>query len=238
MRTFFDVTVLNVSAFAMALGLIVTAAGCGGSSEPEKTLTAETDLGSPGQTTGSESKGPDGNTEPPLPEVSSAVESVPEAGTSGTGVAEITVATASPADFQAALDRHKGKVILVDFWATWCGPCIKGLPHTTELAHKNAGRGLVVLTMCMADGTDEEERSLTLKKLNENGVDLENYVCTLGGGDESFKAYNIGDSGLPHYRIYDRTGKLAKELRNDVDAGIAVTAADVDEHVEKLLAAK
>ena len=92
--------------------------------------------------------------------------------------------------------------------------------------------------MCLADGTDDEEKALALGKLKENGVNLENYVCTLGGSDDSFKAYNIGESGLPHYKIYDRTGILAKELRNDVDAGIAVAATDVDEHVEKLLAAE
>ena len=113
---------------------------------------------------------------------------------------------------------------------------IAGLPHTTELAHKNAERGLVVITMCMADGTDDDEKALALKKLKENGVNLENYVCTLGGSDDSFKAYNIGESGLPHYKIYDRTGQLAKELRSDVD--IAVTATDVDEHIEKLLGAE
>ena len=153
MRTFF-----NVTALAMTLGLLVTAAGCGGSSDPEETLTADTDLGAAGDaTTGDpDSEGVVGNTEPPLPEVSSAVESVPEAGTSEAGESEIIVTAASPEEFQAALDKHKGKVILVDFWATWCKPCVKGLPHTTELAHKNAERGLVVLTMCMADGTDDE----------------------------------------------------------------------------------
>jgi thiol-disulfide isomerase/thioredoxin len=230
MRTFFNATV-----FAMTLGLLVTAAGCGGSSDPEETLPAETDLGE-ATTADPDADGVDGNTEPPLPEVSLAVESVPEAGTAETGDPDITVAAASPEDFQAALDRHKGKVILVDFWATWCAPCIAGLPHTTELAHKNAERGLVVITMCMADGTDDDEKALALKKLKENGVNLENYVCTLGGSDDSFKAYNIGESGLPHYKIYDRTGQLAKELRSDVD--IAVTATDVDEHIEKLLGAE
>jgi len=174
----------------------------------------------------------EGNTEPPLPEVSQAVKAVPEAGVADGAV---TLQAASPAEFQKVLDSHKGSVVLVDFWATWCKPCIAGLPHTTQLAREHAGDGLVVLTMCMADGTDAEETDLALAKLKENQVSLNNYVCTLGGGDESFDAYNIGESGLPHYKIYDRSGKLARELRNDVDAGVAVSATDVDEHIAKLL---
>ncbi len=227
MRTFFLAT-----AIAATLGLFLTAAGCG-NNDPEVTPAADTDttLGEAQDT----SAGVDGNTEPPLPDVTSAVESVPEA---ETGDPEVAVAAASPEEFQAVLASHKGKVILVDFWATWCKPCVDGLPHTTGLAHENADRGLVVLTMCMGDANDPDETADALEKLIEKNVTIQNYICTLGGGDESFDAYNIGESGLPHYKLYDRDGKLVKEFRNDVVAKIAVSATDVDEHVEKLLAAE
>lgn len=221
---------------AATVGYFFAVAGC---SSEEPVATPSNEVGSPGETTTDNGKsGIDGNTEPPLPEVSSAVESVPKAATEepSAGEVEVTIAAASPEDFQAALAEHKGKVVLVDFWATWCKPCVAGLPHTAELARRNADRGLVVLTMCMGDANDGDETAQALEKLKENNVALRNYICTLGGGDESFNAYNIGDSGLPHYKIYGRDGKLAKELRNDVDAGIAVAAFDVDGHIEKLLA--
>ena len=226
---------LNTITVTVISGLTGLAVGCSSGSD-EGTPLQDTQVQSDVETSpdgGGHVTGVEGNTEPPLPEVSDAVESVPEAGTGETG---ITLTAVSPADFQAVLARHRGKVVLVDFWATWCRPCIAGLPHTTKLAHQYAEDGLVVLTMCMADGTDTEETELALTKLKDSHVDLKNYVCTLGGGDESFDAYNIGESGLPHYKIYDRTGKLATELRNDVDAGIAVHATDVDQYVEKILA--
>ena len=220
--------------FAATSVLILSVAGCG-NSDPEVTPStgSDTTLGESQDT--KNSSGVEGNSEPPLPDVTSAVESVPEA---ETGDPEVAVAAASPEEFQQVLAKHKGKVILVDFWATWCKPCVDGLPHTTELAHKNADRGLVVLTMCMGDANDADETAEAVEKLKEKNVTLQNYICTLGGGDESFAAYNIGDSGLPHYKLYSRDGKLVKEFRNDVDAGIGITATDVDADVEKLLSAE
>lgn len=224
-------TLIITSAVAATFALMLSASGCGSNdSEATPATDTESTLGESSQTTGGD-EGVKGNTEPPLPEVSSAVESVPkaEAGT-------VTVTAASPEEFRKVLDEHRGKVILVDFWATWCKPCVEGLPHTTALARENAQRGLAVVTMCIGDGNDADETALALEKLQEKDVTLQNYICTLGGGDESFDAYNIGESGLPHYKIYGRDGKLVKEFRNDVDAGIAVSATDVDELIEKLLA--
>jgi len=40
--------------------------------------------------------------------------------------------------------KHHGKVVLVDFWATWCGPCVKGFPHLVELSNKHRDAGLAV----------------------------------------------------------------------------------------------
>ncbi len=50
-----------------------------------------------------------------------------------------------------ALDDLHGKVVLIDFWATWCGPCREALPHMKELAKKFQGQPLVVLSISLDD---------------------------------------------------------------------------------------
>ena len=57
----------------------------------------------------------------------------------------IELSVVDKAGFQKAIDAHRGKVVLVDYWATWCGPCVKQFPHTVELWHKYRDRGLDVI---------------------------------------------------------------------------------------------
>lgn len=51
---------------------------------------------------------------------------------------------------------EKGKIYVIEFWATWCGPCVSNIPHLTELAHKYKDQVIII-------GMDAHERSSTLK---------------------------------------------------------------------------
>ena len=49
------------------------------------------------------------------------------------------------------LSDFRGRTVLIDIWATWCGPCVASMPHNSELAEKHAKDGLVILAVCADD---------------------------------------------------------------------------------------
>lgn len=57
-----------------------------------------------------------------------------------------------------SLDVFKGKIVLLDFWATWCGPCRESIPEMAELHRTYAERGVVILGISMDEGAGAAER--------------------------------------------------------------------------------
>jgi thiol-disulfide isomerase/thioredoxin len=129
---------------------------------------------------------------------------------------------------QALTDRA-GQVVLLEFWATWCAPCLELFPHTVDLHRRFSKRGLTVITVSLDDPANEPA---VRKFLIAKGATTANFLSTYGVGSKTFDAFKIEDGALPHVQLYDRHGKLFKTFAS---GGHAIDPKELEEAVEKLL---
>jgi peroxiredoxin len=116
----------------------------------------------------------------------------------------------------------KGKVVLLDFWATWCGPCQTEIPWFVEFAGRYRERGLVVVGVSMDEGGWDVVRAY----MHKMGI---NYPVVLGN---KRTAYLYGDiDGLPVTFLLDREQRVAA-----IHAGLAKKKT-LEEQIEELLVA-
>jgi peroxiredoxin len=121
------------------------------------------------------------------------------------------------------LSDYKGKVVLLDFWATWCGPCNIEIPWFTEFERKYKDRGFEVLGVSMDDdGWKAVNPFLAAKKIN--------YRIVLGN-DQTGELYG-GVEALPTTFVIDRDGKIAS-----THVGLT-SRKDFEDAIEKLLEPK
>ena len=98
------------------------------------------------------------------------------------------------------LSDYRGKVVLLDFWATWCGPCKIEIPWFMEMQRKNKDRGFEVVGVAM----DDEGWEVVKPFLATLAV---NYRVVMGN-DTTASTYG-GVDALPTTFLIDRTGKIA-----------------------------
>ena len=120
------------------------------------------------------------------------------------------------------LEDYKGKVVLLDFFATWCGPCKIEIPWFMEMERRNKDRGFAVLGVSM----DDEGWDIVKPFLSELGV---NYRVVIGN-DATAQLYG-GVDALPTTFLIDRNGKIAS-----VHIGLA-SRKDFEDGIEQLLQA-
>jgi thiol-disulfide isomerase/thioredoxin len=61
-------------------------------------------------------------------------------------------------------DDLKGKILVLDFYATWCGPCIAAIPHNNELMEKFKDKGVLILGVCTSDSGQEKMEEVVKKR--------------------------------------------------------------------------
>jgi len=134
------------------------------------------------------------------------------------------------AGLKREIARFRGRVVLVDFWATWCGPCVELFPHTMELYRRYGDRGLAVITVSL-DGPDNA--SSVRRFLAEQGRATRHFLASYDVGAEAFTAFEIDGGALPCLRLYDQHGKLRKTFSAAAASGVEVEA--IEHAIEELL---
>ena len=137
--------------------------------------------------------------------------------------------------YRKVLEKHRGKVILVDFWATWCLPCLKHFPHTVELNRRFSDQGLAVISLSIDDSV---EKKTVREFLAMQGATFDNLLSKFGTGTESLEAFNMR-GGVPLFKLYDRQGKLRYQFGGapeDLEGGQPID--QIDRRVEELLKEK
>ncbi len=131
------------------------------------------------------------------------------------------------------LQSLKGNVVLVDFWATWCVPCMQQFPHTVQLDKTHRDKGLRVVSVSMDEPSDEAKVLQFLRKQNAR---FDNVFSTYGVGAEFADAFEIrGD--VPFYKLYDRAGRLRYQFSADPSGLTGGEPIDrIDQRVVELLA--
>ncbi len=146
---------------------------------------------------------------------------------------EIAVVAADAEVYQQVLDKHRGKVVLVDYWALWCIPCIQRFPHTVKMQQEHGNEGLAVVSMSF---DDPEREGDVLEFLKKNNASFDNLICQVAEDKDCFEVFNVDGGALPHFKVYDKTGKLRHTFATDPLAERQFTSSDIEEKVKELLA--
>lgn len=113
-----------------------------------------------------------------------------------------------------SLSDYKGKVVLLDFWATFCGPCLKEMPRLQKLHQEYGARGFSVLGIA----TDEEGAKVVAPVATRTKV---KYPILLTD-PQAWKNYGV--ETLPALFLIDRQGQIVQRFGGDVDYKVVAEA--------------
>ena len=107
-----------------------------------------------------------------------------------------------------SLNDIKGKVVIVDFWATWCGPCLQSIPELVDLQDKYKAKGLVVVGISVDDDKVSKGELVAFKEKMRINYQI------LRANNKVYEDYFGRTSGfsIPTLLVIDREGKVRDRL--------------------------
>ena len=136
--------------------------------------------------------------------------------------------------YNRTLEKHRGRVVLVDFWATWCMPCVEHFPKTVEWSRDYADQGLAVIAVSVDDAGSEAS---VAKFLEKQGARFDTLMSEMGTGTETWEAFDI-PGGVPFYKLYDRTGRVRYRFSGNADVPGTEPLDQIERRIKELLAEK
>jgi peroxiredoxin len=116
-------------------------------------------------------------------------------------------------------DVHQGNVLLIDFWASWCGPCRRANPEMVELYNKYHERGLEILGVSL-----DQDTASWIKAIRKDGLVWNQISDVQGWNCKGSKLYGV--PAIPHTVLIDREGIIR---------GKKLHGAELEEAIEELL---
>lgn len=128
--------------------------------------------------------------------------------------------TVQDSDHKVTLSQFRGQVVVLNFWATWCPPCVEETPSLVRMQSRLKYKGVVVLAVSIDD--DEAAYHKFLKDYNVNMVTVR---------DEAKKAPSLyGTFGWPETFIIDRNGVIRRKFIGPVDW----TSPEITDYLSRL----
>ena len=125
---------------------------------------------------------------------------------------------------EVSLWQHKGQIVLLDFWATWCAPCRRSIPELVDIQEKYRDQGLVILGI----STDDPRRTSINSLLAFKEQFKINYSILLANRNVTRAYFGTGQMPIPTLFVIDREGKV-------VDSVVGYVPGAVERSLEKLI---
>lgn len=128
-------------------------------------------------------------------------------------------------DEPISIESLRGKVVVVDLWATWCEPCVRAFPDLSAVAQQYQKKGVIVLTVNQGEDAADVRAFVAKKKLGS--------PLRFGVDPDEKAGEALAADGLPHTVVIDRGGivravhsgyssSMPKELRREIDQALAL----------------